>query len=123
MRIPREEFERLVAEAIDGLPQEFAEHLDNVEFIVEDYPKPEDYGERGMHPGEVLLGVYRGVPLTRRSAFGGNVLPDQIKLFQRPIERVCTTPRQIVREVRHTVLHEIAHHLGISDERLTELGY
>jgi predicted Zn-dependent protease with MMP-like domain len=123
MRVSREDFEGLVAAAVEGLPQEFAEHLENVEFIVEDHPQPEDYGERGMRPGEVLLGVYRGVPLTKRSVFGGNLLPDQITIFQRPIERLCNTPAEVIREVRHTVLHEVAHHLGISDERLNELGY
>jgi len=123
VRIPREQFEHLVAEAIDGLPAEFAEKLDNVEFIVEDSPRPEDYGERGVRPGGLLLGLYHGVPLTERSAFATAPMPDEITIFQRPIERICRTPEEIIREVRHTVLHEIAHHFGISDQRLTELGY
>ena len=123
MRLPREEFERLVAEAIDGLPAEFAEKLDNVEFVVEDYPGPEDYVERGLKPGSLLLGLYRGVPLIKRSAFATTALPDQITIFQRNIERICRTREQIVEEVRRTVLHEIAHHFGISETRLRELGY
>jgi predicted Zn-dependent protease with MMP-like domain len=123
MRVPREEFERLVTEAIDGLPEEFAEHLDNVEFMVEDYPSREDHAARGIEPGGLLLGVYHGVPLTKRSPFASGTLPDEITLFQRNIERISRSRREIVEQVRQTVLHEIAHHLGISDERLRQLGY
>jgi len=123
MRLPREEFERLVAEAIDGLPAEFAEKLDNVEFVVEDYPRPEDYGERGVEPGALLLGLYQGVPLIERSPFATTLMPDQITIFQGNIERICRTREEIVHEVRRTVLHEIAHHFGISDARLRESGY
>jgi predicted Zn-dependent protease with MMP-like domain len=123
VRLPREEFERLVAEAIDGLPAEFAGKLDNVEFIVEEHPNPEDYGKLGVRPGRLLLGLYRGVPLTKRSVFGSQLMPDRIIIFQAPIEQLCRTRQQAVEQVRHTVLHEIAHHLGISDKRLRELGY
>lgn len=121
MRLPREDFEHLVAEAIAGLPPEFAGKLDNVEFIIEEAPGPQDYAAVGR--GGVLLAIYRGVPLTQRSVFATGTLPDQIVIFQRPIERMCRTSAQIIREVRRTVLHEIAHHFGISDERLRELGY
>ena len=123
MRLPRDEFEQLVAEAIEGLPPEFAEKLDNVEFMIENYPGPEDYDRRRLKPGELLLGLYHGVPLTARSVFAATMLPDQITIFQRNIERVCRTRREIVYQVQHTVLHEIAHHFGISDERLRQLGY
>jgi predicted Zn-dependent protease with MMP-like domain len=123
MRLAREEFERLVAEAIGGLPAEFAEKLDNVEFVVEDYPRPEHYAERSLKPGNLLLGLYQGVPLIKRSAFATAALPDQITIFQRNIERICRSREQIVEEVRRTVLHEIAHHFGISETRLRELGY
>jgi predicted Zn-dependent protease with MMP-like domain len=123
MRIPREQFEQLVTEAVDGLPAEFAEKLDNVEFIVEDFPRPEDYGARGVKPGGLLLGLYHGVPLTERSVFATAPMPDEIIIFQRHIERICRTREDVIREVRHTVLHEIAHHFGISDQRLQELGY
>jgi len=121
--MPRAEFDRLVAEAVDGLPPEFAEKLDNVEFIVEDYPRPEDYVGHRIEPGRLILGLYHGVPLIRRSVFATNLMPDRITIFQRNIERVCDTREQIIYQVQHTVLHEIAHHLGITDERLRELGY
>jgi len=123
MRVPREAFERLVAEAVEGLPAEFAEKLDNVEFVIEDEPTAEDYDERRIRPGMMLLGLYHGVPLTKRSAFRVNPLPDRITLYQHSIERVCRTPAEIVEQVRRTVLHEIAHHFGISEQRLKELGY
>ena len=123
MHLPRDEFEHLVAAAIDGLPPEFAEKLDNVEFIIEEWPRPQDYGERELPPGAMLLGLYHGVPLTERSVFAPPLMPDRITLYQQPIERMCRTPREIIEEVRRTVLHEIAHHFGIGDQRLRELGY
>jgi predicted Zn-dependent protease with MMP-like domain len=123
MRVPRDTFESLVAEAVEGLPAEFAEKLDNVEFVVEDEPSAQDYEGRSLRPGSLLLGLYHGVPLTKRSSFGINPLPDRITLYQRSIERVCRTPREIIEQVRRTVLHEIAHHFGISEQRLKELGY
>ena len=123
MRLSREEFERLVAEAIEGLPQEFAERLQDVEFVVEDRPSPEDSREFGIGPGILVLGLYQGVPLIRRSVFDTTPMPDRISIFQRPIERICDTREQVVGQVRRTVLHEIAHHFGISEQRLRELGY
>jgi predicted Zn-dependent protease with MMP-like domain len=122
VHLPREEFERLVAEAIEGLPAEFSERLENVQFIVEDYPRPEHFGDRQIEPGVVVLGMYQGVPLTRRSVFGTHLMPDQIIIFQRSVERVCDTAAQIVDNVRRTVLHEIGHHFGIPEDRLRELG-
>ena len=123
MHLPREEFEELVGEAIEGLPDEFSEKLENVLITVREDPSPEDYGHREVAPGVLLLGLYRGVPLTRRSVFGTNPLPDRIIIFQNPIERVCRTRSQIVEQIRRTVLHEIAHLFGISEDRLRELGY
>jgi predicted Zn-dependent protease with MMP-like domain len=123
MRIPRAEFDRLVAEAIEGLPYDFREKLENVEVIVEDYPTSEHYGERQPPPGELLLGLYHGVPLTERSVWGTPLFPARITIFQGPIERVAHTPSEIVAQVRRTVLHEIAHHFGIPEQRLRELGY
>jgi predicted Zn-dependent protease with MMP-like domain len=123
MHLSREEFEGLVAEAIDGLPEEFAEKIDNVEFLVEDAPRAEHYDGIRLPPGRVLLGLYQGVPLTRRSPWSPYQYPDRIFIFQRPIEQVCRTREDVIYQVQHTVLHEIAHHFGISDARLQELGY
>ena len=123
MRVTREAFEKLVAEALDGLPAEFAGKLENVEVLVEAAPSPDELGGRELPPGHVLLGLYRGVPLTNRSVFATSLFPERIVIFQRPLEMVSRSTGDIVENVRHTVLHEIAHHFGISDARLRELGY
>jgi predicted Zn-dependent protease with MMP-like domain len=111
----RERFEELVAEALDTVPTELAEVMDNVAIFVEDDAPPED-----PH----LLGVYYGIPLTERDAwYGTGTLPDRISIFRNPVLAVCDTEEDVVREVRVTVVHEIAHHFGIDDDRLHELGY
>lgn len=115
-RLRQARFARLVARALDELPAEFRERMRNIEIVVEDEPSPEQL--RG--DGE-LLGLYEGVPLTDRGATEP-YLPDRISIFRRPIERISASPRRQAEIVRDTVVHEIAHHFGISDERLGELG-
>jgi predicted Zn-dependent protease with MMP-like domain len=119
----REAFERLVAEALDALPQEFQERLDNVDLVVETWPTRLHLAQAGLRPGQTLFGLYQGIPLTRRTRNYGLVLPDKITIFQGPIEASCRTEAEIRWRVQRTVVHEIAHHFGISDERLRELGY
>jgi predicted Zn-dependent protease with MMP-like domain len=114
-------FEELVEKALDGLPEEFAESLDNVAIFVEDYPSKEQRLSSPQDEDSVLLGLYEGIPLTERGHDYGMVLPDRITIFRKPIESVCRTDDQIVETVRSTVLHEIAHHFGISDARLDEI--
>jgi predicted Zn-dependent protease with MMP-like domain len=123
MRIPRETFEQLVAQALDKVPEEFAERLNNVEVVVEDWAAEEDLAKTRAPRGALILGIYRGLPLTRQSVFHSFEMPARIVIFQEAIERVCRTPAEIVEQVKKTVLHEIAHHFGISDRRLRELGY
>jgi predicted Zn-dependent protease with MMP-like domain len=123
MHLSREEFEQLVAQALADLPGEFAEKLENVEVVVEDYPTEAHYGLRRLPPGMLLLGLYQGVPLTNRSTFAPFHFPDRITIFQRTIERVAHSHEEVVAQVRRTVLHEIAHHFGMPDSRLRELGY
>lgn len=122
MKFTEEEFEQLVVEALDALPDDIHAALDNVEVVVADWPTPDELRSVGMGPGQLLLGLYHGVPLTKRGAHYGLVLPDKITLFQGPIERVCRTPQQVIRQVQRTVRHELAHHFGIDDDRLRELG-
>jgi predicted Zn-dependent protease with MMP-like domain len=122
VHLSRQEFESIITEAIEGLPEEFAEKLENVEFVIEDYPGRKDYEDSRIDPGIFFLGLYRGVPLVRRSPFDLHIWPDQIIIYQRSIERICRTREEIIDEVRRTVLHEIGHHFGISDQRLEELG-
>jgi predicted Zn-dependent protease with MMP-like domain len=115
-RLRQARFARLVARALDELPAEFRERMRNIEIVVEDEPSPEQL--RG--DGE-LLGLYEGVPLTERGAMEP-YLPDRISIFRGPIERISASPRRQADIVRDTVVHEIAHHFGISDKRLGELG-
>lgn len=117
----REAFEELVAKALEELPQEFAERLDNVVVLVEDRPTRAQLSKSQVEPGDTLLGLYEGVPLTERGHDYGMVLPDKITIFQKPIEASCKSDAEIVAAIREVVLHEIAHHFGISDERLEEL--
>jgi predicted Zn-dependent protease with MMP-like domain len=113
-------FEDLVAEALDSLPPEFATSMENVQVVVEDEPPREMLA--GMPRGSTLLGLYHGIPLTKREQYA-NVLPDKISIYKGPIIRYARTPDAIREQVRKTVIHEIAHHFGISDERLDELGW
>ena len=117
----RERFEQLVAEAIDSLPDDFRQKMNNVAVVVEDLPSPRE--ERRFARGRLLLGLYQGQPLTRRSASYGMAFPDKITIYQANIEALCRTEDEIRRQVRKTVLHEIAHHFGIDDHRLRDLGY
>jgi predicted Zn-dependent protease with MMP-like domain len=113
--LKRARFARLVRRALDDLPREFADRMRNVQIIVVDEPTEEQRPKNGE-----LLGLYEGVPLTGRGA-QEPYLPDRISIFRGPIERITTSPRGQAKVVRDTVVHEIAHHFGISDERLREL--
>lgn len=117
------EFRRLVQEAIDTLPEDILRHLRNVEVVVEWTASPEQRRQAGVHAWEDLFGLYEGVPLTERGVTSGEPLfPDRITLFQRPLERRYRTRERIRDAIRRTLIHEIAHHFGISDERLEELN-
>jgi predicted Zn-dependent protease with MMP-like domain len=107
-------FDRLVEEALDSLPAEIAARVHNVVVLVEDQAPPEDPD---------LLGIYDGVALTERAANHAGDLPDRILLFRDNLQALCETPEQLADEVRITVVHEVAHHFGIDDARLDELGY
>jgi predicted Zn-dependent protease with MMP-like domain len=111
--VTREEFEELVGEGLDSIPEELARLMTNVVVLVEDYP-PE---------GQNLLGLYFGVPLTERGQTYAGMLPDTIHIYRYPILRQCRSTAEVVDQVRITVVHEVAHHFGISDDRLDELGY
>ncbi len=114
MEVGRAEFEELVSVALDGIPAELASLMDNVVVLVEDEP-PAD--------GPPLLGLYDGVPLTERDSGYTFLGPDRIFVFRGPLTRMCETSEELVEEVRITVVHEIAHHFGIDDDHLHDLGY
>jgi predicted Zn-dependent protease with MMP-like domain len=121
MRVTRQRFEELVAQALDALPDEFAELLENVAVVVEEEPTDDDLEEVGIDPDDPdrdeLFGLYQGVPLADRdSAY--SALPDRIAIFRGPILRLCTSRRQILREVRDTVVHELGHHFGLDEDEM-----
>jgi len=117
----RDSFERLVAQAVDGLPDEFLDRLENIDIVVEDRPTPGQIRHLGLERGETLLGLYEGVPQTKRGWHYGLVPPDKITIFQQSIEAKCRYGGNISAEVQRVVKHEIAHHFGISDARLHQL--
>ena len=118
----RERFEWLVASAVQALPEEFVVRLENITVVVEDQPTPRQLVKAGLKRGQTLLGLYEGVPLTKRGAHYGLVVPDKITIFQRPIESACRDDSEIAAEIQRVVQHEIAHHFGIDDARLKQLG-
>jgi predicted Zn-dependent protease with MMP-like domain len=120
--VNRVAFERLVAEAVDELPEPFAARLDNLAVVVEDWPDREAMRVSGARHPAHLLGLYRGVPLEKRTHNYGLVLPDKITVYQRPIELRCRTDAQVKALIQHVVRHEIAHHFGTDDARLREIG-
>jgi predicted Zn-dependent protease with MMP-like domain len=117
----RDQFEHLVKKALDELPEEFAARLDNVEVVVEDLPSRTHLRKSKIGHRYSLLGLYEGVPQTRRGRSYGLVPPDKITIFQRPIEARCRNDGEIAAEVRRVLRHEIAHHFGISDARLRQI--
>ncbi|MGQ0616494.1 MAG: metallopeptidase family protein [Acidimicrobiia bacterium] len=107
-----ERFEELVGEALDGIPPELGRLMENVAVFVEDRSR------------KGLLGLYQGVPLTERQGYGiGGGMPDRITIFRLPVLATCATEHEVVRQVQVTVVHEVAHHFGIDDARLTQLGW
>jgi predicted Zn-dependent protease with MMP-like domain len=118
-------FAELVSEALESLPQEFLDRLENVQVDIEEWPSPDDLTSVGLSPRAkyALLGLYHGVPVTNRGACY-MALPDHISIYQKPIEWAAGPDEDGIKEqVRHTVIHEIAHYYGIDDERLAELGW
>ncbi len=122
MKVTAEQFEELVAEALDSLPPDIAAAMENVAVVVEDEPPADALA--GLSRDQTLLGLYHGVPLTERGPerYHG-VLPDRISIYRGPITRLFRSPQEIKEQVRKTVAHEIAHHFGIDDTRLGELGW
>ena len=115
-------FKWLVLKAVEDLPDEFHDRMENIDIVIADRPTRHQLALLGKKRHETLLGLYEGVPLTKRSHGYGLVMPDKITIFQQPIESVCRSDAQIIAEVKRVVLHEIAHHFGISDAKLKQLG-
>jgi predicted Zn-dependent protease with MMP-like domain len=119
--VEREQFEELVRRALQTLPDEIAQRVDNVDVEVQDWPTPQQLASARVGPGHTLLGLYQGIPLTKRTSGYNLVPPDRIIIFHGPLERTALSEEELVGRVRDVVVHEVAHHFGISDERLREI--
>ncbi|MBI2832321.1 MAG: metallopeptidase family protein [Chloroflexi bacterium] len=116
-----ERFEELVVKAVESLPEEFLERMENIDIVVEDWPTPEQVSSADLEDGNTLLGLYEGIPVTQRSSGYGTVLPDKISIFRGPMEDKCGDNDSMTAEIQRVVRHELAHHFGIGDDRLMEL--
>ena len=117
------EIDRAIKRAISRIPSEIRRHLKNIVISVQKRPSKEIREEIGLHRNEDLFGLYRGISLMDRSTFHPPLYPDTIILFQEPLEKVCNTIDELEAQIEITVVHEVAHFLGMSEERLAELGY
>jgi predicted Zn-dependent protease with MMP-like domain len=114
----REQFRALVAEAIDSIPERFAEHVRNVAIVIEEAPSPALLAEIEIEPPDTLLGLYQGTPLTERRWDHGNDLPDRVLLFQRPIEEDAADDGDVVGVIGETLIHELGHYFGMSEDEI-----
>jgi predicted Zn-dependent protease with MMP-like domain len=120
MELSDEQFEDFLDEAIKAVPQPYNKRLENVAFLIEDYPSAEQRQKLNLYPNETLFGLYEGVPLTKR---GGalKLLPDKITVFKQPLLAVSRTPAQLRRNIGHTIWHEVAHYFGLDHDRIHRL--
>lgn len=117
------QFEALVDQALAELPEEIRNRMDNVAVTIADWPNPDELQRAGIRYPSQLFGLYQGVPLTQRGVHYNLVTPDRIVIYRGPLERAFRTPAALREQIRRTVVHEIAHHFGIGEARLHELGY
>jgi predicted Zn-dependent protease with MMP-like domain len=122
-RVSKPHFDQLVEQALDELPEPFAEFLGEVPIEVRDRPTPAQLKKVGIRKDSLLLGLYEGRPLTTRSVEDSGRMPDVIYIFQESIQWVCDNEQELVEQVRKTVLHEIGHHFGMDEDDLSKLGY
>ncbi|MBI4200981.1 MAG: metallopeptidase family protein [Chloroflexi bacterium] len=122
VRVSRQQFERLVFKALEDLPPSIRQRMDNVDVVLRDWPSRADLDQAGLSEPHELFGLYQGVPITERSQYD-MALPDKITIFRRPLETACASRQELVQEVRTTVIHELAHHFGISDAELEQTDY
>ncbi|MGM0453885.1 MAG: metallopeptidase family protein [Thermodesulfobacteriota bacterium] len=123
MHISRKAFEDAVERALEMIPGMFRAHLNNMSIAVEDRPSRDLLKEMDVPPGETLFGVFTGVPLPERSATEPPLYPDVILIFREPLMAACRSREELEEEIGITVVHEVAHYMGLSEQRLAELGY
>lgn len=123
MKLSKKEFDKIVRRALNRIPRDLRQHLDNVLISVQKRPTKEILEEVDQPPDEPLFGLFQGFPLSERSLTSPPLFPDSILLFQEPLEEACETLAELEEEIELTVVHEVAHFFGITEERLAELGY
>src|ERR1044071_6507862 len=116
-----EDFEQLINQAMDELPQAYIERLDNVAITYDDEPTPAQREKLRLRCNETLFGLYEGIPLTKRNSGYNLVLPDKITIFKNPILHATNSPAELKRQIKHTLWHEIAHFYGLDHDRIHEL--
>ena len=121
MEVTDQEFEAMIARAMDELPSKYIKNLDNVAITYAEEPTTEQLHKQGVRDGGLLLGLYEGIPQTARGAGYNMVLPDKITLFKQPILQVSSTQEELFERVKRTLWHEIAHHYGLGHDRIHEL--
>jgi predicted Zn-dependent protease with MMP-like domain len=117
------EFNRLVDESLETIPELFKSKLDNIVFIIEDYPGVDDMRRLKLNDRTSLLGLYSGVPYTHRTTWYGGTVPDRILLFKKNIEVLCRTEAELRSKIREVIIHEIAHYFGMGEKEIREAGY
>jgi len=117
----RKNFEKLVEKAFEAIPEEYRSKMENIVIRVEDYPTPNDIEKLRITHDSLLLGLYRGVPLPKRSVWQGAGLPDEIVIYQKDIEKICRNEKEIEDKVNEVLIHEIGHYFGLSDSEIYEL--
>ena len=123
IKLTAREFDRTVKRAIRHIPPEIRRHLDNMVITVKKVPSPALLAEMGLPPDEPLLGIYTGTSLRDRSCFDALHYPDTIQIFQKPLEEMCSTLEELEEEIEITVIHEVAHFIGMTEQELVALGY
>ncbi len=123
MKLDQKEFDAIVERAIGRVPQEIRDHLENIVISVRDRPGPDLLSELGLSRDDLLFGVFEGLPLPERSLTNPPLYPDTILIFQEPLQESCESVEELVEEIEITVVHEIAHYLGMTEEELENLGY
>ena len=121
VQVTDEEFEQIVRQAVDDIPERYGSHIKNLAFVVEEEPSDEQRRRLKLHKHTVLFGLYEGIPLTERGANYNLVLPDKITIFKKSIEAICSTAEQVEIQVRQTIWHEVAHYYGLGHSRINEL--
>lgn len=123
MKLSLDQFQTLVTEALNEIPSSFEPHLAGIVIDIEPMPDRATCRDLGLRDPRLLMGLYHGTPLTERSVQHSGALPDRIILYQRNIERTGRTRREVIHEIRKTVLHEVGHHFGLDEDDLDQLGY